>query len=551
MNNKRSGVSGAGRPRADEDVRPTLFVALLLIAALPCTAGDFFNSYFTWRTGKSQVSVREVDGIEQHISDGKLRLHLHDFLELVLKNSADIQISGMDVYTAANRVTGAKAPFDPSLALGFTTARSLTPPFYYSQDTINNLSQQSNIVYNELLPTGQTVSTNFGVTRFSGASYTAPALFGNLSFSVTQPLLRNRKNIEYRAPITIARSQLNVTSELSEAAIGVSVADAARQYWLAILARDSIKVQEQTLALAQKSNERDQKALDLGAIAKLDIYQSETQVAERTRDLIQARYQYTAALDGLRRLMGADVTAVVRSTEIVLEDDAAPAPLKSEILPFEEALAKAMQARPEMKAASERISIDDLNARVSRESFLPKVDLTLNGGSSGPSANFGARGTVYPGLSDTLRQVLSFNYPSYGLGLQMTIPFRNSTGQANLADALVSKTRNAYQQRQTQEQIILEVRQAINAIELAKATIDAAIRARDLAKKNVDAEQQKYELGTITAFELLDSQSRLAATENALLSAYVTYQQAYVSYQRATWTLLDGLGIVVERPKVK
>jgi outer membrane protein TolC len=550
MNNTRSGRSGAGRPRADEDVRPTLFVALLLIAALPCAAGDFFHSYFTWRTGKSEVSVREVEGIERHISEGKLRLHLHDFLELVLKNSADIQITRMDVYTATDRITAAKAPFDPSVALGFTAARSLTPPFYYSQDTLNNLSQQSSAVYNQLLPTGQTVSTNFGVSRFSGASYTAPLLFGNLSFSVTQPLLRNRKNIEYRAPLTIARTQLNVTSELSEAAIGVSVADAARQYWLAVLARDSIKVQEQTLALAQKSYERDQKALDLGAIAKLDIYQSETQVAERTRDLIQARYQYTAALDGLRRLIGADLTAALRSTEIVLEDDAA-APLKSEILPFEEALAKAMQARPEMKAAGARIAIDDLNAHVSRESFLPKLDLTLNGGASGPSANFGASGTVYPGLTDTLRQVLGFNYPSYGLGLQMTIPFRNSTGQANLVDALVSKTRNVYQQRQTQEQIILEVRQAINAIELAKATIDAAIRARDLAKKNVDAEQQKYELGTITAFELLDSQSRLAATENALLSAYVTYQQAYVSYQRATWSLLDGLGIVVEKPKVR
>jgi hypothetical protein len=66
---------------------------------------------------------------------------------------------------------------------------------------------------------------------------------------------------------------------------------------------------------------------------------------------------------------------------------------------------------------------------------------------------------VKVGGSDTLRQVLGFNNPSYGLGLQMTIPFRNSTGQANLADALVSKTRNVYQQRQVQEQIILDVRQ--------------------------------------------------------------------------------------------
>ncbi len=66
----------------------------------------------------------------------------------------------------------------------------------------------------------------------------------------------------------------------------------------------------------------------------------------------------------------------------------------------------------------------------------------------------------------------------------------------------------------------------------------------------MEAEQQKYELGTITAFEVLDSQSRLASAESSLLNAYVGYQQAFVSYRRATWTLLDGLGMVVETPRL-
>jgi outer membrane protein len=119
-----------------------------------------------------------------------------------------------------------------------------------------------------------------------------------------------------------------------------------------------------------------------------------------------------------------------------------------------------------------------------------------------------------------------------------------------LADALVSKARDQYQQRQVEQQIILDVRQAINSMELANASIDVATHARDLARQNANAEQQKYELGSITAFELLDSQSRLANTESALLGAYVAYQEAYISYQRATWTLLDGLGLIVETPKV-
>jgi outer membrane protein TolC len=207
--------------------------------------------------------------------------------------------------------------------------------------------------------------------------------------------------------------------------------------------------------------------------------------------------------------------------------------------------------------AQQRLSIDNLNARAARDSLLPRLDLSLQGGATGPGLNQIGGGSVvgfpttpYPGLGATLKQVFAFNYPSYGFGLQFTFPFRNSAGRANLADALVSKARDQYQQRQVEQQIILDVRQAINSIELANASIDVATHARDLARQNANAEQQKYELGSITAFELLDSQSRLANTESALLGAYVAYQEAYISYQRATWTLLDGLGLIVETPKV-
>ena len=55
---------------------------------------------------------------------------MKDFLALVLKNSADIQITRLDVYTAADQITGAKAPFDPSIQLGFDALRSVYPLGY-------------------------------------------------------------------------------------------------------------------------------------------------------------------------------------------------------------------------------------------------------------------------------------------------------------------------------------------------------------------------------------------------------------------------------------
>ncbi len=567
----------------------------LLIGHAVTAATDPFTNYVDWRYHPQDMQVRDIQGLRERIVDGKLHLRLREFLELVLKNSTDIQLTRLEIFTAANSITANKAVFDPLLALNFNTLRSVSPVSFFSfggsgstgntgvvttpgqtgngigtgigtggsqiilPQTISSLSQNSSATFTQLLPTGQSINASFSAFRSSGDGYQYPALFGQLNVSVVQHLLQGRTNLQAKGPLLVARTQLLITSERSQVTIADAVALAARQYWNAIELRDNIRVQEQNVNLARKSYDHDKQALDLGALARLDIFQSETQVAERNRDLISARYQYKAALDAMRRFIGADLTPALRETEIVLEDDPAVLPPRSSLLSFEEALAKAVHSRPEVLAAQQQTSVDDLNARIARDTLLPQLDLSAQGGASGPgfnqptgsSGSLPVAGNPYPGLGGTLSQVLAFTYPSYGFGVQLNFPFRNSTGRANLSSALVSRARDQYQQRQTQQQIINDVRQAINSIDLADASIQAAARARDLAQKNVSAEQQKYELGTITAFEVLDSQTRLASSESALLASYVTYQQAYIDYQRATWTLLDGLGMVVETPRVQ
>ena len=217
-----------------------------------------------------------------------------------------------------------------------------------------------------------------------------------------------------------------------------------------------------------------------------------------------------------------------------------------------------MRVRPELDAAHRAVTIDEINATIARNLLLPRLDLSVQVQSAGLGGNQvavqGPLGITTPalpgGLGDSLQQPFGFNTPSYGAALQLTLPVRSSSARAQLSQYLINKTRDQYTERQVRQQIVEDVRRALNSIDLANASVEAATAARDLARKNVDAEQQKYELGTITAFELLDSQTRLASSESALLNAHVGYQEAYVSYRRATWTLLDGLGMVLETPKV-
>ncbi len=557
-------------------------LSLLLVPATP--AQNVFQDYWSKRFTARDVQVEPVGGLSERIKDGKLHLLLPNFLTLVLRNSPDIQLSRLDVYTAANQLTAAKLPFDPALNLSFQTLRSVFPLSYGGgssgsfgssgslgsggsfgggqvtlPQTINALSQTSSINYQQLLPTGQTFQANFTGNRSSGDGYSYPSLFGDLNLSLTQPLLQGRRNLEALIPIRVAQSEIVITAKTSESNINATLAQAAVQYWDAVLARETIRVNQQALELARKSYEHDKKALDLGALSKLQILQSESQLAGRERDLVASQFQYQVALDGLRRLIGADLTEQMRSTDLVLDDDPSLLPEKTTILPFEDALKKALHDRPEVNAASMAVNVDDMNARLSRDQLLPRLDLGVQGGSSGPGFNQLSAGSTVglvsagpsPGLGTTLQQVLDFKFPSYGGSLTAVFPFRNSSAKAGLANALVQRAHDKYSQRQVQEQITLEVRQATHSLELADATIQAGLKARDLAKQNADAEQERYQLGDSTDFELLDSQTRLATFESSLVNAYVSYQEAYVQYQRATESLLSGFGMQVGLPAVQ
>jgi outer membrane protein TolC len=545
--NKRSAVGAAA------------LMALLCPVVFAASVREFLADRFRG----PNVQVREVAKIQEHVFDGKLHLNVKDFIELLLKNNTEINMVRLDVLNAADAVLSAKAPFDPFVQALFNSTRSVTPQFSQigGAQQLSSLGETSVLNYQQTLESGQVLNFSFNGSRSSTNSefnFFNPYISTALNFQVTQPLLQGRANLQLRAPLMIARTQLLITSDQSEARIADMVASAASQYWDAVQSRDNIKVVQQAYDLAQKQYERDKLALDLGALPSLDIFQSQSQLAQRKVAVIQAQYAYRDALDGLRRLIGADLDQTTRNVEIVLEDD--PVATVAPVVPTDEAISGALQKRPELSAVRRHQGINDLNAKVARDSMLPRVDLSAIGGGNGLGGNqipvtgpLGSGPTMFAagGLGDALHQTFAFQAPFYGFQVNMTLPVRNSSAEAGLADALVSRARDRYSERQIEQQVIQDVKLWTSQILMSAAQIDAAKTARDLAQKNVEAEQQKYELGGVTAFEVLDAQSRLATVESSLLQAYVGYRKALIGYERAVWTLLDGLGIIVETPKVR
>jgi HAE1 family hydrophobic/amphiphilic exporter-1 len=132
------------------------------------------------------------------------------------------------------------------------------------------------------------------------------------------------------------------------------------------------------------------------------------------------------------------------------------------------------------------------------------------------------------------------------MSLQLRLPIRNRTAEADLGTALLNKRTGLYQFRQVQQVIREDVRDALHRLEESKLTIAASATALDLARKTLAAEQRKYELGAQTIFFVLDAQNTVEQSEQSYVQAQINYQLAIAAFDRSTGNLLDRNRVLIQ-----
>ena len=498
-------------------------------------------------------------GLQDHVANGKLVLSLDDTIRLALSNNTDIRLDRSQIEFAQNSLHRARGPFDPLVTSSFGDNRSKTPAITQTQGAAipDTLAQTTTFRYAQTFQTGTNFQTSFNASKLSNndiLSLVNPSIATDLQFTVTQPLLRNFGLFPNRAPILIAQQNLKQARASFQGEVNDIILRTVGNYWNVILARESLVVQRKSLEEAQKSYDHDKKALGLGALPPLDIYRSESQVASRRVGVIQAEYALKQAEDQFRQIVGADLDPAVRVLDLELIDQ--PEPLGA--LPNTDiaaALTRALANRPEFEAARQQLASDELIIRLAHNSLKP--DLELSGFYTGNGVAGHKFNTATPpqlititGLGDSLGQTFHFTYPAYGAALSLSLPVKNHSAEANLADADASRRRDQYQERRTNQSITLEVTNAVHALEQAKLSIEASKVALDLAQKSLRADERKYELGAETVFFVLDSQIVLAQAELNLIQAQINFQVAVAQVDHATGDLLDHHHVqILERSK--
>lgn len=540
--------------------RILVFVAFLILAASAHAQENArWERLFGIPVGHQQATpLPAPEGFQDHVVNGELVLSLNDAIGLAFLNNTDIRIEESSVRNAENNLQRSFQFFDPLFSTSFSDQRTKSPSSTQlaGAPVLNTLLQTTQFGYSQSFSPGTSFQTNFSANKFStnsSFSFLNPSFATTWQFLIAQPLLRNFGRFPNRAPILIAQRNLRQSRSSFEAQVNNILLQVITQYWNAVLARDNLVVQKKSYEEAQQSYEHDKKALSLGALPPLDIYRSESQVASRRLSVIQAEYALKQAEDTFRQIIGADRSPDIRALDLNLTEDAAPheAMITTDI---PTALSTGFANRPEVGADQQQLAADEISVRLAHNNLRPDLRLAGQYSSNGLGGNEFSTATppvlIAPGgLGDSLNQLFSFNYPTYGASLTLALPVKNHRAEADLGDALVNRTRDQYRQQRTRETITLQVTNAVHQVEAAKLSVEAAKVAVDLAEKTLQAEQRKYTLGSSTVFFVLDAQNQLAQAEFSLVLAQTGYQSAVASLDYATGQLLEHHQIRIAPPR--
>ena len=430
-----------------------------------------------------------------------------------------------------------------------------------------------NFAYTQGLQWGTNLSVGFNNTRSttnSSFSTFSPQLNSNFKATITQHLLQGFGPAANTRFIRIAKNN----RELSDVAFRLQIIDSLDQieniYWDLVFAYENVRVQNESLAFAQKTLSDTKKQVEIGSLAPIEVIRAQSTVAQDQQFVTKAntdlQLQQLLMKNALTRTLKDPGLAIAEVIPVSTMD----VPAEEPVVPTEDLINEALRHRAELVESRIDLNSRQISNKAVRSSLLPSLDLFAYYGGSGlggaqnpaaecvtPTQPFCATGNPDPTLNQspiapttsyggTLNQLVNSTAPDKGVGLQLNIPLRNRAAQAVQIRSELEYRQAQMRLQQIENQVGVEVRNAQYAVQQNRASVDSAKAAVELGHQSLDAEQKKYQFGTSTNTLVLQFQSQLATAESTLVNAMVAYEKSRVELDRATGQLLDHAGISID-----
>jgi len=467
--------------------------------------------------------------------------------------------TNLSVQGQVGQTTGTAIPsFDPAVVAQLNWTHNTTPQTNLNQTGSTTLVTNTtlfNAGIQQGFASGAFASLNFNNSRQSVNSLRSaydPYTGSALGLNITQPLLRGFGASLNRRFIRIAGNEQKIASLVFQQQLILTVYGVIRLYTDLVALTEDQKVKAETVALAEKLYADVKAQVEEGTLAQVELARANAQVFSTRQDLITARglldEQEAVFKNVLTRRGNQDPE--VQSAHII-PTDTLSMPATDEIRPMQDLISEALARRPDVGQAQLQITNAQIGLDGSRNLTKPQLDLIgimQNNGLAGQANPFspGADPGFIGGYGGVLQQIFARNYPTYGAGVQLTLPIRNRVAESDVARDEIQVKQQEIRMRQLQNQARLEVEDALIAMRRARASYDAAVQTRQLQQESLEAEQAKFEVGASTSFFVIQYESLLAQARSAEVAARSSYVKARAALQRAMGTILEENRISLE-----
>jgi outer membrane protein TolC len=454
------------------------------------------------------------------------------------------------------------------------TATSLFQGVFPGNSLVQNTGT-FDFAYNQAFHWGMNLTVGFNNTRQTTNSFfssVSPALNSNFRATITQPILQGFGFASNTRFIRIAKNN----RELSDVAFRLQIIDSVDQieniYWDLVFAYENARVQNESLAFAQKTLSDTKKQVEIGSLAPIEVVRSQSTVAQDQQlvTAAQTNLQLEQLLmkNALTRTLKDPVLAIAE----VIPTSTMDVPAEEQIVPTEDLINEALRHRAELVESRIDLNSRDLSNKAIRSALLPTVNAFAYYGGAGVGGNQNPTNTcaldpvptfgcaapgplsatnpdpIFPTtpIGPTLNQLINSTNPDKGIGLTLNIPIRNRAAQSVQIRSELEYRQAQMRLQQIENQVGIEIRSAQYNVQQNRASVESAKAALDLARQSLDAEQKKFQFGTSTNTLVLQYQSQLATAESTLVNAMVAYEKSRIELDRATGTLLDHDGVSID-----
>jgi outer membrane protein TolC len=517
------------------------------------------------------------------VSD-QLALTLRDAIALALSNNNDIDGSRINVQIAEYELRAARGVYDPIFSSESYYENRVTPTSSTLGGAQNGSVKQTDFTGAARLGgfspfAGGSYQLDFSSTRLTTNNQNAtlnPQFPTAFTLTYTQPLLRGLRFDNNRRQIEIAKKNLSLTDAQFRQRAIETIAQVEQAYWELVFALRNLQVQIDAVKQARTQVDSNQRLVEKGVLAPIDIVAANTQVTTFEQNVYTAQEAVTRAENTLKTLMLPARTDALWSRPLT---PITPISLEPPRVPLEQALTVALRSRPELAQLQTNSEINQIDTRYFRDLTRPQVDLigtytavglsgaptavsgnsststnallrsrvnelsvlaglppldTTTGGSSGVNEN------LVGGYSKSLSNLLGQDYPTYRVGVRVALPLRNRTAEANLGRSLAQGSFIQNQRAQAEQLIEADVRNTTQSLRSAEARLAAAAAARSSAEQQYESEQRQFRAGTTTVFLVLQRQNELLAARGRELQAQTDLNKAIAEFHRATGNTLEA-----------